>query len=71
MAKNNAARIESHPAKILIQRMLMRRGDPEYVAQGRALAIVEALLDTRMLIQRGKFLDFDHDRGIIQVGNVV
>ena len=38
-----------HPAVELIQRMLMRRGDTEGVAQGSALAITDALIETNML----------------------
>lgn len=57
-----------HPACDLIKRMLMRRGDGEGMAQGRAIALVEALLDTKMLRPDGEFLPFDHDRGIIDIG---
>jgi len=56
-----------HPTVDLIKRMLMRRGDSETVALGRALAITEALVDTRMLRTDGDFLPFDHDRGIIRL----
>lgn len=56
-----------HPATDLIKRMLVRRGDVEVVAQGRAIALVEALLDTRMLLPDGDFLPYDHDRGVIHL----
>jgi hypothetical protein len=58
----------AHPACDLITRMLMRRGDSEAMARGRAIALVEALIDTKMLRTKGVFLPFDHDRGIIQLG---
>lgn len=58
-----------HPACDLIKRMLMRRGDVEGVAHGRAIALVEALIDTNMLRIDGEFLPYNHDRGIIQMGS--
>lgn len=67
MSDTNLRLADNHPATELIKRMLMRRGDVEGLAYGRALAIVEALLDTRMLHLDGDFLEFDHDRGIIRL----
>lgn len=56
-----------HPAVDLIKCMLMRRGDNEGVAQGRGIALVEALIDTGMLREDGDFLPYDHGRGIINI----
>lgn len=70
MSKNdlNLFIADEHPAKDLIMKMLVRRGDKPGVAEGRALAIVEALLDTKMLKKdKGKFLSYDHNRGIINI----
>jgi len=59
--------LREHPAVDLIKLMLMRRGDIEAVAYGIALAITEALINTKMLKKKGAFLPFDHARGIINV----
>lgn len=49
MTTKNLVRADRQPAFDLIKRSLIRIGDQEGVAHGRALGIVEALLDSNML----------------------
>ena len=67
LSDRNLTIAAEHPARTLIKRMLMRRGDVEGVADGRALTIVEALLDTNMLKEDGDFLQYDHNRGVVKI----
>jgi len=61
------SKLRDHPAVELVTKMLVRRGDLEGVAHGRALAVVEAMLSTGMLVVDGPFKSFDHERGTIEV----
>lgn len=49
MTSKNLVRAEDQPAFSVIKNSLIRFGDQEGVAHGRALGIVEALLDSGML----------------------
>ena len=57
-----------HPAVDVIRGLLVRFGDNEACAKGRALQITGALLEARMLRPDGDFLPYDYNRGIINIG---